>query len=130
MPKAMPKTMIEHVNLTVSDGQRSAELFSSLFDWHVRWQGPGRDGGHSIHVGDATFYLVFYTPSDDSGSPKQFAKGGALNHVGLLVDDLLEIKQRVIAAGLETFAHERYDPGERFYFFDWDGIEYEIVSYA
>ena len=31
--------------------------------------------------------------------------------------------------GLETFNHGDYEPGRRFYFFDWDGIEFEVVSY-
>ncbi len=36
----------------------------------------------------------------------------------------------VIAAGLEPFSHSQYNPGPRsFYFFDWDGIEWEVVSY-
>ena len=36
----------------------------------------------------------------------------------------------MIAAGLTPFSHGDYAPGRRFYFFDWDGIEFEIVSYA
>jgi hypothetical protein len=46
------------------------------------------------------------------------------------VDDLAETEARVVAAGLETFSHGDYEPGRRFYFFDPDGIEYEIVSYG
>lgn len=126
----MATPIIEHVNLTVSDNRRAAALFGRLFGWHIRWEGPARDGGHSIHVGDERFYLALYTPPNDCGCPKEFAKGAPLNHVGLLVDDLAAVKAGVVAAGLEPFNHQRYDPGERFYFFDWDGIEYEIVSYA
>lgn len=29
----------------------------------------------------------------------------------------------VIAAGLTPFSHGDYDPGRRFYFYDWDGID-------
>ena len=46
------------------------------------------------------------------------------------VDDLDAVEQRVIAAGLAPFSHGDYEPGRRFYFFDPDGIEYEVVSYA
>ena len=126
----MASPILEHVNLTVSDNRRAAALFSTLFGWHIRWEGPSQSGGHSIHVGDKRFYLAFYTPADDCGCAKGYAKGAPLNHVGLLVDDLLTVKAGVEAAGLATFNHERYEPGERFYFFDWDGIEFEIVSYA
>jgi len=41
-----------------------------------------------------------------------------------------DFRRRVIAAGLTPFSHGDYEPGRRFYFFDWDGIEFEIVSYA
>ena len=42
------------------------------------------------------------------------------------VDRLLKI---VAEHGLEPFGHDDYEPGRRFYFFDWDGIEFEVVSY-
>ncbi len=122
--------IIEHVNLTVSDNARAAALFIRLFDWRVRWEGPARDGGHSVHVGDDRFYLALYTPPADRVAADRFAKGQPLNHVGFLVGDIEQAKADVAAAGLEPFNHERYEPGERFYFFDWDGIEFEIVSYA
>ena len=35
----------------------------------------------------------------------------------------------VVEAGLVPFNHADYAPGRRFYFFDWDGIEFEVVSY-
>ncbi len=35
-----------------------------------------------------------------------------------------------IAHGLQPLGHDDYEPGRRFYFFDWDGIEFEVVSYA
>jgi predicted enzyme related to lactoylglutathione lyase len=46
------------------------------------------------------------------------------------VDDLDEIEARVIAAGLTPTPQEDYEPGSRFYFFDPNGIEFEVVSYA
>ena len=36
----------------------------------------------------------------------------------------------MIEAGLKPFNHADYEPGRRFYFFDWDHIEWEVVSYA
>jgi catechol 2,3-dioxygenase-like lactoylglutathione lyase family enzyme len=61
--------------------------------------------------------------------PERHRKGAPLNHVGLVVDDLAAAEAIVIAAGLEPFNHMDYEPGRRFYFFDWDGIEFEMVSY-
>lgn len=125
----MPQPYIEHLNLTVSSPERAAKLLGDLFDWHVRWQGPARDGGRVIHVGNERTYLAVYTPPE-APSPDIFEKGRPFNHVGILVEDLDEIERRVIAAGLEPFAHGDYDPGRRFYFLDHDGTEFEIVSYA
>lgn len=53
-----------------------------------------------------------------------------MNHLGVVVDNLGAAEEVVLAAGLEPFNHADYEPGRRFYFFDWDGIEFEVVSYA
>ena len=128
---------IEHVNVTVSQPERSARLFENLFGWHVRWQGPARDGGTVIHVGNETNYLAVYAEPvsperawEGAAANHDWPKGAPLNHVGIQVDNLDAVEQRVIAAGLVPFSHGDYDPGRRFYFMDWDGIEFEIVSYA
>lgn len=59
-----------------------------------------------------------------------FSKSVPMNHIGIAVDDLAAAEGIVTKAGLEPFNHSRYNPGPRsFYFFDWDRIEWEIVSY-
>lgn len=123
----MPKGTLEHANLTVSDPARLAALFVALLDWHERWRGPVRSGGETIHVGDDRTYIALYT---DGHGRDRFAKGMPLNHVAFTVDDLDAAEAVVAAAGLTPFGHDDYDPGRRFYFFDWDGIEFEVVSYA
>ncbi len=125
----MSSTRIEHVNVTVTDPQRTARLMEALFGWHVRWSGAARNGGHTIHVGSNEHYVALYTGRDVSYTPDDFAKGQPLNHIGVEVDDLAAVEARVLAAGLRPFAHDDYDPGHRFYFLDPDGIEYEVVSY-
>jgi catechol 2,3-dioxygenase-like lactoylglutathione lyase family enzyme len=124
----MEQAKIEHVNLTVSDPERTAALLMRLFGWHIRWQGPARSGGWVIHVGSDQHYLAVYS-KPRSGYPEGFARMGPLNHIGIGVDDLDAIEARVIEAGLTPFNHGDYEPGRRFYFLDPDGIEFEIVSY-
>jgi len=126
----MSSPRIEHVNVTVTDPERTARLMETLFGWHVRWSGAARNGGHTIHVGSNEHYVALYTARDVSYTPDDFAKGQPLNHIGVEVDDLAAVEARVLAAGLRPFAHDDYDPGRRFYFLDPDGIEYEVVSYA
>lgn len=125
----MAAPFIEHVNLTVNDPARSAALMTALFGWRIRWQGPAKDGGRTIHVGDDRVYLALYAPQPPARATG-FAKGEPLNHVAIVVDDLDAIEAKVKSAGLRPFSHADYEPGRRFYFLDHDGIEFEIVSYA
>ncbi len=119
---------IEHINITVRDNQKTAALLVDLFGWHIRWQGPAMLGGHSIHVGSENSYIALYT-CNNSKPTTAFAKGQPLNHLGIEVGDLDAIEAKVIAAGLEPHSHGDYEPGRRFYFFDNDGIEFEVISY-
>lgn len=125
----MPQGYIEHANLTVSDPERSAALLQDLCGWRERWRGLSGMGGWTIHVGDDRSYVALYT-RDDGRAIDRYAKGQPLNHVGLVVDDLDAAEAVVVAAGLEPFNHDDYEPGRRFYFFDWDGIEFELVNYG
>lgn len=91
-------------------------------------------GGHTIHVGTDDQYLALYTnegvKAANDGAGPTFEKSQPMNHVAMTVDDLNAVEAKVVAAGLKPFGHDDYDPGRRFYFFDWNGIEFEIVSYT
>jgi glyoxylase I family protein len=126
----MPAIRLEHVNITVSDPDRSAAMLNSIFGWEERWRGPARDGGSTIHLGSATDYVALYTGPNGQHAGARWSKGVPLNHIGVEVDDLDATEARVIAAGLTPFSHDDYEPGRRFYFFDPDGIEWEVVSYG
>jgi glyoxylase I family protein len=120
---------LEHVNLTVSDPDRTSALLERLFGWRVRWSGPAMAGGRTVHVGTEAQYLALYAGKDSGGTPLAWPKGAPLNHVALTVDDLDAVERRVTEAGLTPFSHGDYEPGRRFYFIDHDGIEFEVVSY-
>jgi catechol 2,3-dioxygenase-like lactoylglutathione lyase family enzyme len=119
---------VEHVNVTVTDPRKSAEILGRIFDWHVRWEGPSKMDGHTVHVGTDESYLALYTPGDP-GPPHARTDVAGMNHIGVVVDDLDEIERRVVAEGYTPHTHMTYDPGRRFYFDDHDGIEFEVVSY-
>ena len=123
----MTAARLEHVNISVSDPDRLARLLEAITGWQRRWEGPAQSGGHTIHLGGRDDYVAIYTHASVTGD---FAKGAPLNHVGLVVEDLDRAERIIRDAGLETMDHGDYEPGRRFYFFDWDGIEWEIVSYA
>lgn len=129
MSEPIHEPRIEHVNVNVTDPERTAKLMQALFGWHVRWRGPALGGGITIHIGSDDQYLALHAGRDSKYTAQDFAKGQPLNHIGVTVDDLDATEAHVAAAGLTPFGHADYAPGRRFYFLDPDGIEYEVVSY-
>lgn len=127
----MSKATLEHVNFTVSDPEKTAETLCRIFGWHVRWKGPAKDGGFTVHVGGDDDYLAVYSKgaSTSAADERNYDTAGGLNHVGIVVDDLKATEALVVQAGFKTHSHADYEPGERFYFDDADGIEFEVVSY-
>jgi catechol 2,3-dioxygenase-like lactoylglutathione lyase family enzyme len=125
--KTVEQAALEHVNVTTTSANDTAELFVEVFGWHIRWQGPAKLGGHSIHVGTDGSYVALYTPPEDL---KQAGGEGQPNHVGVLVRDLDATETKVRAAGYKPYAHADYEPGRRFYFRERGGVEIEVVSYA
>ena len=127
----MTQGLLEHVNMTVSDPDRTAAMLGELFGWHVRWSGASLGGGRTVHVGDEDRYVALYSPAHDTEGPgKSYTRHGAVNHLGILVEDLPAAERKVLSLGIKTHNHQTYDPGSRFYFHDADGIEYEVVSYG
>ena len=127
----MKPALFEHVNVTVSDPKKTAAMLANLFGWHVRWEGKAKYDGYTVHVGTDERYLALYTlPEQDRPDQESYHRTGAVNHFGILVDDLAAAEQRILDAGYRTHSHQTYDPGSRFYFHDHDGIEWEVVSYA
>jgi catechol 2,3-dioxygenase-like lactoylglutathione lyase family enzyme len=120
--------VLEHANVTVDNPEETAELLCRVFGWHVRWQGPSPMGGRTVHVGTDDSYLAVYTPETTPESRSESDRLGGLQHLGILVDDLDPIEERIRAEDIEPYFFMTYDPGRRFYF-DRDGIEFEVVAY-
>ena len=127
----MSTMFLEHTNVTVKDPDESAALLCRLFDWKIRWQGDATDIGRTVHVGSAHSYIAFYTqPKAQSVELDSYAALGQLNHLGIVVDDIDTIEERVTREKLTITSHADYEPGRRFYFDTPDGIEIEVVSYS
>lgn len=130
-PQTTNTARLEHVNLTVTDPDRTAAMLVELFGWHVRWEGDSIHEGRTVHVGTDSDYLALYTtPLAATQRGSSYARVGGLNHVAVVVDDLDEAERRVHDAGFATTNHGDYEPGRRFYFHDHDNVEFELVSYA
>jgi predicted enzyme related to lactoylglutathione lyase len=118
---------LEHVNLTVTDPDRTADMLAQLFGWHRRWAGPAKAGGYTVHVGTDDAYVAIYRYPPDAAPALD---NGRLNHIGIVVEDLEAAEARVREAGHQPFNHGAYEPGRRFYFLDADEVEYEVISYS
>lgn len=127
----MDTATLEHINITVSDPKQTAAMLRRLFGWHIRWEGASMDNGYTVHVGTDSQYVALYT----TGVPKLNETAahktlGGFNHFAVVVENLDDAEIRVKSEGFTPHNHGDYDPGNRFYFHDADGIEYEVVSYT
>jgi catechol 2,3-dioxygenase-like lactoylglutathione lyase family enzyme len=119
---------LEHVNLTVSDLDRSIAFYCDLLDLHVRWKGAIDGERLGAHVGDDHCYLALFQAAEDGPVPQDYSRPG-LNHFGFVVDDLDEARRRLNQLGATVHYEPRYDPGRRIYTTDPDGHELELVEY-
>lgn len=122
---------LEHVNVTVTDPDATAQVLCGLFGWRLRWQGPGMTTGRTVHVGDDDSYVALFSfGAPDAPTQSNYTTRAGLNHIGVVVDDLDAVELRVRAAGFVPENHADYEPGRRFYFTESNGVEIEVVSYA
>ena len=121
---------LEHVNVTSPNPQKTANWMQKVFDWSIRWEGETQDNGYSIHIGDTVSYIAIYKLGlKIAPYQRSYAMSGHVNHVGIVVEYLDEIEQRVRFVGFEPHMHADYEPVRRFYFYDDTGLEIEVVSY-
>ena len=119
---------LEHVNLTVSNLDRSIDFYCRLLGLRVRWRGTLSSGLAGAHVGDDDMYIALFQ-SREPGAVSSDYDGVGLNHFGFVVDDLADCKGRLIEMGAPPHSEQDYDPGRRLYVMDPDGIELELVEY-
>jgi catechol 2,3-dioxygenase-like lactoylglutathione lyase family enzyme len=123
--------LLEHANITVSDPHKTARWMKKLFGWEIRWEGPGLQTGHTVHVGTKDRYMALFsygTTQHETGPTHETLAG--LNHIAVVVDDVNATESAVKAYGFIPKNHGDYEPGRRFYFHDHDGIEFEVVQYT
>lgn len=126
----MTQVKLEHVNVTVSNLQATADWMDYVFGWKLRWQGASIHNGKTAHVGGDDSYIALYQPANDPTPPvDSYHAVNGLNHIAVVVPDLDVIEKRVQLAGFTPRSHADYEPGRRFYFEDADGVEFEVVQY-
>lgn len=124
------QTYLEHLNVTVPDPKTTAQMLVDIFGWHIRWEGTARGDGTSVHVGGEGSYIALYEPGKPlKEAADHYGSVHGLNHIGIVVDDIDAVEERVKGLGLTSYSHGDYEPGRRFYFKDETGLEIEVVQY-
>lgn len=119
---------LEHVNLSVSDLERSIAFYNELFGFEVRWRGFTSDGQPAAHVGDQRCYLALFQASAPGHLQHDYEHVG-FNHFGFVVESLENVRERLSRMQITPHLEGDYEPGRRLYFHDPDGVEIELVEY-
>ena len=120
--------ILEHVNLTVSDLQRSIDFYCRLLDLQVRWRAEPTAEDQQAHVGNERMYLALFQAPEPGRADVDYDRVG-INHFGFVVDDLDQYRRRLADLQVTPHYEPEYEPGRRLYFYDPDGIEVELVEY-
>ena len=123
---------LEHANISVNDIDTSFQFYSVLFGFEKRWEGKatGEVGPvRAVHVGNEHTYLALFEAERKGRSQADYAIAG-VNHIGFEVEDLAIYRQRLEELGISVHLEADYEPGERIYFYDPDGVEIELVEYG
>ncbi len=127
------KMRIEHVNLVVDDIPSTlAFLRAALPSWDVRGEGDGHWYGTPrkwLHFGDSHHYI---TLNDHGSGPNRDLRGLSvgLAHIGMEVDDVDAVVERLRAAGHEPTTIGADHPHRKtVYFSEPAGFEFEFIQY-
>jgi catechol 2,3-dioxygenase-like lactoylglutathione lyase family enzyme len=126
---------IEHANVAVLDMDEAIRFLTIAFPhFKVRGGGENTEAGKWkkwCHLGTQTIYVAIEQsstvdqPRADGDSP-----AARINHVGFGVDDVVEIKRKVEAAGYVCNALIDESPSRmRLYVDDGSGLTWEFVEY-
>jgi hypothetical protein len=118
---------LEHANLNVPDLDASVNfLLTALPQFKIRGGVTTGDGPKWLHIGTDSTYLTLNAVNVDSDS----SKIATLNHLGFVVENVDEIRSRMLGCGYKEGS--KVDPHpyrKRLYLLDHDGMEWEFVEY-
>jgi len=124
------KPYVEHANLTVRHLEDTIEfLQTAIPEFTVRHLGQ-----HPMyrwcHIGTEDTYLALQEVVARDQIDRTPYRDLGINHIGLVVDDVVQVRERLLSAGYRENDMETTHPWrQRIYFYDRDGIEWEFTQY-
>jgi glyoxylase I family protein len=124
---------IRHVAVVVSDLEKTASFYEDVLQFdRLGARTPGNFPGMALDLTDGEVHFSLLCPNDEI--VRQQWSHGTLgpNHIGVVLDDLESVQQRLKDRGVATFG-ERFakdDSGKLTYFKfnDPDGAEVDVSS--
>ena len=126
-------TRIEHVNITVPDIDAAINFLKIVApDFDVRKDNKSLDSYRWVHIGNENYYFALQEAHLDAVPQKRLQpyRNYGINHVALIVSNIEEIEEKLIAAGYQKGIEtpvEKYR--KRAYYLDSAGFEWELVEY-
>jgi catechol 2,3-dioxygenase-like lactoylglutathione lyase family enzyme len=128
---------MEHINLRVPSIPRTQQFLGAAFpDFRQRGQGFSETYGYWTHFGNEETYLALLQAdkpgTETTGPIKDFDYHDPyrLMHVGLVIDDIPAMIERLAIAGFTPDSDDCEHPHRRrVYYLDGNGIEWEFIQY-
>ncbi|GAA3632207.1 VOC family protein [Flavivirga jejuensis] len=122
---------IEHINMTVSNLEKSYDFYHQLFGFKKTWEGTAFAEIGQVrccHLGIGEIYLSFFEAEEQGNYQPNYGING-INHFAFEVESLIPFREKLKELNVNIHIDENYEPGERIYFYDPNGVEIELVEY-
>jgi catechol 2,3-dioxygenase-like lactoylglutathione lyase family enzyme len=118
--------ILEHIHLSVASIEATQRFLQlAVPEYSPRGGGFAQGDGEWLHIGTATNYIAF-TEVEGAKSIEN------LRHIGLVVDDIDALIQRLRTGGIEpsdASALDEHPHRRRVYYCDDNGVDWEFVEY-
>jgi catechol 2,3-dioxygenase-like lactoylglutathione lyase family enzyme len=122
---------IDHLNITVSDLQASADFYGRLFGFEIAEDCRQDERPYVIMGRAGVGWLALHAQTDESAP-----EGGRINHWGFVVDDFDGLQDNLQSLGADVLYTDRWPGGvveyprsRSLYVADPDGNEIELTSH-
>ncbi|MDK9759921.1 VOC family protein [Vibrio sp. D173a] len=120
---------VEHANVTVSNIDDAIQFIQTAIpEFKVRHRGETQY--RWCHIGTDNSYIALQEMVAREKTDRAPYLDVGINHIGLVVNDVDQVKQRLFSDG-----YQQNDIGEenpyrkRIYFYDRSGVEWEFIQY-